>query len=421
VNDIPRFNDGQTTAHVKGGGTPTSEKHRTVFRENMKTNGGLYIHIPYCASKCRYCDFYSVPAPAPAMKKPPLQDYPAMLIREACLRAAEPAVLGDEIYFDSIFFGGGTPSLLEAPEVRAILEAMRENYEMSGQPEITMECNPGTVDAAKLEGYLETGVNRLSFGVQSFRQSDLTALGRIHTPAQAIESLELAKKAGFSNIGLDLMFSLPYQSVEDLDENIEKAIALEPQHISCYCLTIEDGTPLAAEAKADPGMIATDEVQAKQYSLAAAKLKAAGYERYEVSNFAKPGFECRHNLTYWQGRPYMGFGPSAHSYIKGKRSWNVPDIDKYAKRISNDETAVEGEEILSRQQELTEFVFLGLRSRGIDPFEFKKKFGVNFSELYGRQINSLVGKGLAREQPDGSLALTDKGYLLCDEIASLFI
>lgn len=374
----------------------------------MKTNGGVYIHIPYCVSKCGYCDFYSVSS------RDGRREYPGFLIEEIKLRAEK---FKDEIAFDTIFFGGGTPSLLHSKEINAILTALADNFEITKNPETTIECNPGAVDEGKLLGFFKAGVNRLSFGVQSFLGRDLSALGRIHTPSQAIDSVKMARKVGFSNIGIDLMFALPGQSIKAFEENLERAIELEPQHISCYSLTVEPGTPMAAEANANPELIADDHIQAEQYSHAVNLLAKEGFRRYEVSNFAKPGYECRHNFNYWRRQQYLGFGPSAHSFINNIRSWNIADLGEYKTRILHNDSVEEGKETLTREQAMAEYVFLGLRSEGITFNNFEEEFGIKFMALYETKIASLIENRLAVATKE-KLFLTDKGFLVCDEIAT---
>lgn len=276
---------------------------------------GLYIHVPFCASKCAYCDFYSRVR----------QDQKAAYLDALCaeIRSYAP----QKLTADSIFFGGGTPSILRPEELRQILTTIRETFSLTDDAEITMEANPETVDISYLFAVRKIGVNRLSYGVQSAIQKELSALGRRHTFPRAIQAVQDARSAGFHNISLDLMLGIPYQTMETLQETLREILALEPEHLSCYLLKIEEGTPFYRRHAEI--LCASEDDTADFYLETCQTLRAQGYRHYEISNFAREGFESRHNLKYWRDEPYLGFGPAAHSCINGRRFYNPPDLDAY--------------------------------------------------------------------------------------------
>ena len=321
------------------------QQTQTISREGI----GIYIHVPFCASKCGYCDFYS------RVRRDQMEGY---------LDALEREIDGWKhrgLKADTVFFGGGTPSLLTSAQLERVMNAVRENFELLPCAEITMEANPETVDTASLKAAYQLGINRLSYGVQSAVDNELKALGRKHTFARAVQAVLEAREAGFSNISLDLMLGIPYQTAESLQTTLTEILALAPQHISCYLLKIEEGTPFYRKNAAQ--WCASEDETADFYLTVARTLRAAGYRHYEISNFAKPGFESRHNLKYWHDEPYIGFGPAAHSCIDGKRFYNPSDLGQYIETQGNCSLLEESGPV----QDASERMMLGLRlAEGID-------------------------------------------------------
>ena len=368
----------------------------------------LYVHIPYCDRKCLYCDFYSVET---------FEHFHRFLdsLRDEIRRRSE--ALAPAVAFDSVFLGGGTPSLLDAAQMDAVLHALRSRFTLTGDAEITVECNPGTVTPEKLSGYRESGVNRLSFGVQSFHADDLEFLSRIHTPQEAEDAVRLARGAGFDNINIDLMFSLPGQTPERWKHNLERARQLGTEHLSCYSLTVEPGTPLARMVM--HGMVSMPPVEsdAELFEMTMETLEGWGYEQYEVSNYALPGRRCRHNLTYWQHKDYLGFGPSAHSTWKGLRWWNVSNVTSYLELMEDGRLPTAGGEDLSPEMLREEHIYLRLRSEGIDRAEFRALFGSDIVGDNDAFIRHCVSSDLLLVDA-ASVRLSRGGWLVCDEICA---
>ena len=369
----------------------------------------LYLHIPFCEHKCIYCDFYSIES------LDPMEAFVAALKKEIGMYAShalEP--------FETVFFGGGTPSLLSPVAVGEILGLLYSTFEISPGAELTLEANPGTVDLRKLQDLRSAGINRLSFGVQSFHEDDLKFLTRIHSADQARASVAMARLAGFENLSLDLIFSLPAQTLERWDANLKSAIELGPEHISCYSLIVEKGTPLARMVESRQVSPLPVETDARLYEHTMEVLERAGYEQYEISNFARPGLRSRHNSNYWNHANYLGFGPSAHSYWNRRRWWNISNLRTYFERIEAGESPLSGEETLTDGQLLDEEVMLGLRSGGIDLARLDQRYGARIHEENSEEIRRLGAEGLARL--DGSFfRLTRKGYLICDEISGTLL
>lgn len=368
----------------------------------------LYLHIPFCETKCVYCDFYSVESGGVA------DSFVEALAREIRARAAAIESPGA---FDTIFLGGGTPSLLTPGQLGRIAEAVRAHFPLAPGAEWSMECNPGTVDPPKLAAYRRIGVNRLSFGVQSFFDDDLRALSRIHTAAEAAEAVRAARDAGFGNVNIDLMFSLPQQTPERWMRNLERARTLGTTHISCYSLTVEEGTPLAAMRRKGEVVTATEESDAELFLLTMERLEAWGFRQYEISNYALEGFECRHNLAYWHQEDYLGFGPSAHSTWQGERSWNISSLGGWLDAVARTGDAHCGREELTPALLRKEHIFLRLRCSGIDIAEFRRRFGEDLRETHADRLRIWRGAGLLEESEE-RIRLTRKGRLLCDEICA---
>jgi oxygen-independent coproporphyrinogen-3 oxidase len=370
---------------------------------------GIYIHIPFCERKCIYCDFYSVE------NLNLIDRFTESLLKEIEIFSIEADFFNDSI-FDTIYFGGGTPSLLEPAQIEKILSKLSQRFKISSNPEITLETNPGTVDRRKLLEFKNLGVNRISFGVQSFFDDDLKFLRRIHTSADAFKCINDSFDVGFENVSIDLIFGLPGQTVEKWLENLKFAVSLNVPHISAYNLIVERGTPLHELFSLGKVEIREDEIQAQLYERTIDFLENAGYVHYEVSNYAFEGFECRHNLKYWQYENYIGFGPSAHSFWINKRWWNFANLNKYINALDLGKIPVANFEILDEEKMIEEFIYLGLRSKGINVARFKGKFGFEFVDGDIKdEIEELERAGYITIEDD-FIKLTPKGFLLCDEI-----
>ena len=376
----------------------------------MKQEISLYIHIPFCRRKCNYCSFVSYgghEADIPA--------YVASLKQELAFRA------GGEL-IRSIYFGGGTPSLLSSARVDDILSTIRSLFAVNKDAEITIEANPGTVDARYLADIRAAGINRLSLGVQSFDDNELALLGRIHTAAEAREAVKLARNAGFANLNLDLIYGLPGQNLAGWQNTLKQAIGLSPEHISLYALTLEEDAPLFQTiGRGDLPALDTD-LTADMYELAEDMLGKYGYRHYEISNWSKPGFECRHNLVYWHNLPYIGAGVAAHSCIDGRRLANTSDLDTYLNAFSRNKPPMhELDEAIGPELQLSETVILGLRlSEGIGTDYIKNHFGIDLFKRYGSEIEELSDLGLV-ECTDRCIRLTSRGRLLGNEVFWRFL
>ena len=363
---------------------------------------GIYIHVPFCKRKCSYCDFYSVTA----QNKIPV--FINSIIREIFLKKESPF---GNITFDTVYFGGGTPSLLSSLQISEILTAVYNNFTVSNDPEITIEANPFTLDNNNLENFRKTGINRISIGCQSFNNDELKLLGRLHNSNQGENAVKLAKEF-FDNISIDLIFGLPGQSKETWRKTLNKATALKPDHISTYVLSWSDRTPMGRLIETGRLEKPETETIAEMYLMTSSMLKSAGYIHYEISNFAQPGMESKHNTGYWNGEPYLGFGPSAHSFSGSMREWNASNIDEYVSMISHGEKPVQDCEELSENDRLLERIALGLRTvKGIPLSIIKNSLDI---------AEYLVKKGLARKEGNRFILLPE-GMLLADEIAVKFI
>lgn len=372
---------------------------------------GLYLHIPFCEHKCIYCDFYSIE------NLRGIDAFLDALGREIGMYAEYAT--GES--FGTIYFGGGTPSLLSPSQLGRILSQLHSNYSIASDAEITVETNPGTVDAQKLREYRALGFNRLSVGIQSFHEDELSFLTRIHSAREAKECVRAAHHVGFDNVSLDLIFALPNQTIERWQSNLYQAVELEPQHISAYSLIVERGTPLARMVAAKQVSPVPVEKDALMYERTMEFFATEGHEHYEVSNYARPGYRSRHNSNYWNHTNYLGFGPSAHSFWtsmetrESRRWWNIANLSTYIEKLSRGVTPVAGDEILTGQQLLEEAIMLGLRSDGIDFQHLREQFGVDFLESLHSLLDQLFERELAVVK-GGKLRLTDRGFLICDEV-----
>jgi oxygen-independent coproporphyrinogen-3 oxidase len=369
---------------------------------------GIYIHIPFCEKKCFYCNFYST------TDGQTIGTYIRFLLKEIDLYRhyfkAEP--------IESIYLGGGTPSLLHPSAVKEVLNKIYSYFLIKENVEITLEVNPGTVDAQKLIDYRQVGVNRLSIGVQSFHNEDLIFLTRIHNSLDALRCYDDARKAEFKNVSIDLIFGLPTQTKGSWNDNLNKALELLPEHISAYSLIIEESTPLFKLVKSKQVTVVSEEIETEMMNLTIERLTSRGYNHYEISNYAKPGFESIHNSNYWNHSNYLGFGPSAHSYWNGKRWWNVRTVFSYYSRIKNGMMPIANGENLSRLQIANEIIMLGLRSQGIDLNRLKSFFNFDGQPNFNKTISNFINEQLVYIS-NNVLRLTAKGLLICDEVVNM--
>lgn len=377
----------------------------------------IYIHIPFCRRKCPYCAFFSREAGTAD-----LAGYVDLLLREMTL-AAEAAPARQEI--DSIYFGGGTPSLLEPHQVGQLIARAGRLFPPAAGAEITLEANPGTLDDRKLAGYRTAGVNRLSLGVQSFSDSMLRALGRIHTAAQARAAYESARRAGFGNIGIDLIHALPGQTPELWQADLRQALRLAPDHLSVYGLTVEEDTPFAAAYPDDSPLLPDDGLAADMFDAAHDLLTGHGYEHYEIANYARPGCRSRHNSGYWRRDGCLGLGAGAHSFLKdspyGSRGSNRPDLAAYAGALDTGNLPRQETLPLTREDAIAEYLFLGLRlADGVTFREFAAQFGSSLDELFAGELADLTAKGLLLRDAAG-IRLSRRGMLLSNQVFHRFL
>lgn len=409
-------------------------KNRMVENRNPI---GIYIHIPFCEAKCAYCDFLSGPSSNENKKR-----YVDALVEQI----KEYSYLNEEYYIRTIFIGGGTPSSIDPMDIRRILETVYEVFgientnnsnennqqtlQSTNSIEITIETNPGTLTKEKLLIYKESGINRISMGLQSVNDRELKLLGRIHTFGQFEHNYHLARECGFTNINIDLMSALPGQTVDTWERTLKTVIELNPEHISAYSLIIEEGTPFY-ERYADGSELPSEDEDRQMYYLTKKLLKEAGYERYEISNYAKPGFESKHNSSYWERIDYIGFGLGASSCINNTRFHNEDDLALYIEegiRIQNENSVSFGERFerkdlqqLTLQEQMEESMFLGLRMmKGVDMNQFEQQFEVQFDTIYGKIVKDMVSDGLLAIK-DHHLRLTERGIDLSNYVMSEFL
>lgn len=378
----------------------------------MKKDLGLYIHIPFCVKKCEYCDFLSWNA-----EEEERQQYVAALLSE--IESYREFAKGYRV--STIFIGGGTPSVLLPKQMEDILQKIYEIFELERRAEITIEVNPGTVDEEKLQCYKENGVNRLSMGLQSVKDEKLRLLGRIHTYQEFVECYELARKAGFDNISIDLISSVPGQTLQEWKEELETAAAQNPEHISVYQLIIEEGTPFYEKYAEHPELLPDEETSREIYLWTGKFLKEAGYEQYEISNYAKPGKESRHNLKYWERGDYLGLGLGAASMVRNIRMSNTKDMRTYLERCDKPKTMREDVQFLEEPRQMEEFMFLGLRkTRGVSKKEFKRIFGREMDMVYEKALHKCLENGMLLEHKD-RIFLSEEGTLLSNMVLSEFL
>lgn len=357
----------------------------------------LYLHIPFCIQKCNYCDFLSAPSCAGERK---------VYVESLCQKIRSYKDLAKAYHVVSIFVGGGTPSLLIPEQIEQIFEAVRETFVIDSDAEISLEANPGTVTEEKLQAYRNCGINRLSIGLQSAKDRELKRLGRIHTYEEFLWTYELARKAGFSNINVDLMSGIPLQTLEDWEETLREVARLKPEHISAYSLIVEEGTPFYERYGNGKHQeeLPDEETERKMYYRTREILESYGYHRYEISNYARPGYECRHNLGYWNRTEYLGIGTGAASLIREER-WNEGEIP----------------EKLDRKAQMEETMFLGLRTmKGVSKAEFAKTYQQTMESVYGKVLEEMQKKGLLLVEED-QVYLTDAGIDVSNYVMSEFL
>ncbi len=411
-----------------------------------KKDLGIYIHIPFCKQKCIYCDFLSGRADDSTK-----ESYVKALLNEIKNIANIYKATIDDYKVRTVFFGGGTPSVINADYIKEIMECLYNTFDVSKNAEITIECNPGTLDKVKADTYKSCGINRISFGLQSTDNNELKMLGRIHTFEKFKESLSIARQAGFDNINVDIMSALPGQTYASYKRTLENVIACDVEHISAYSLIVEENTPLYDKLDTDYQPLPDEDTEREMYYCTEQLLGNAGFNHYEISNYAKPNYECKHNLSYWERTDYLGFGIGAASLFEEIRHTNIADRDKYIRLNRCELDFIQGdynilnksdmdnvdvkkcsinyykselweeESLLSVGEQMEEFMFLGLRKlKGIEKSEFKLCFGVDIYEVYGEVIEQNVNKGLLTDKGD-RICLTDRGIDISNTVMADFM
>ena len=388
-----------------------------LYLKMKKRNLELYLHIPFCVRKCNYCDFFSASGTEEEQAA-----YVSVMVQE--IQSYQE--LSGEYEVQTIFLGGGTPSLLTPEQIEQIFDAIYHTFSVNENAEITMEMNPGTVDIEKLHAMKAAGVNRLSIGLQSAQNEELKMLGRIHTFEEFLETWKLVEQAGFKNRNIDLMSALPGQTIESYEDTLSKVLALEPEHISAYSLILEEGTVFYdwyEKGKLDRGAwkLPSEEEEYAMGELTILRLAEAGMHRYEISNYAKPGKECRHNLGYWDRTEYLGIGAGSSSLIKGERFDHIRDRKAYIEKIRNGESILIDREILSVESQMEEFMYLGLRKiEGVSRTDFQNYFGKNVDDVYGEILDKLEEEQLL-EFSGNRIRLTHRGMDVSNCVLAEFL
>lgn len=380
----------------------------------MRQPISLYLHIPFCVKKCHYCDFLSFPGCSLSRQA----EYVDAMIQE--IHAYREAAEDYEV--KTIFLGGGTPSLLEKELVERLFHELYSVWRAAPETEITIEANPGTLSREKLIGYHMIGINRLSLGLQSTIAQELATIGRIHNYEQFLANYYLAREAGFDNINIDIMSALPGQTLISYGKTLERILKLQPEHISSYSLILEEGTDFWENAEIERAL-PSEQTERIMYHYTKKCLQNAGYERYEISNYAKPGYACLHNQVYWTGGEYLGLGLGAASYWKGARFSNTPDMEEYMENCSRSRITENRKEIVTATQKsrMEEYMFLGLRMiRGVSIREFERRFGIPMNRVYGTVIRSYIGQGLLKIEQD-RLMLTERGIDVSNSVMADFL
>lgn len=373
---------------------------------DMLNNYGLYIHIPFCLRKCGYCDFVSFAGNTDLHK-----DYVLALIKE--IYACQPVAV------DTMFIGGGTPSCIDANLIFDIISSCKGHFDIRPEAEITIETNPATLTPHSLSIYKNAGINRISMGVQSMIDHELSALGRLHSAKNVIDSYAMIAGAGFGNINLDIMFGIPYQIQSSFEYTLKSVCDLNPTHISAYSLILEEGTKMYEHQNQHNLRLPGEDMERQMYGFAIDYLRSRGYKQYEISNFAKPGYESRHNLKYWHCNPYVGVGLAAHSYYGDERFYNTSNIDRYISLLRQDSLAVEEKTSLSDRDKISEYIIMGLRlNSGISLDDFVERFNTDLIDIFGDTINKHIENGFLQLE-DNMLSFTKQGInvsnsILCD-------
>lgn len=361
----------------------------------MATPLEIYIHIPFCVAKCAYCDFFSAPS-----NEAERREY----VKSLCQEIKSSGSLAKAYGVSSIFFGGGTPSLLEEGLVTRLMETVFQTFSVEADAEISLEMNPGTVSREKLREYKQAGINRLSMGLQSVHQKELEGLGRIHTCKEGRQTYEMAREEGFENINIDLMSGIPFQTLSSWEESLHTVAGWGPEHLSAYSLILEEGTPFFLRYQKEQENLPDEEEERRMYGVTEEILRGYGYRQYEISNYAKPGFSCRHNLGYWDRVEYLGFGKGAASLLREER-W---DYGEERRRVT-------------RREQMEEYMFLGLRKmEGVSQKRFQKLFGVSMKQVYGKEIEKFLKLSLLEEKGD-KIRLSREGISVSNEIFCSFL
>ena len=383
---------------------------------------GLYVHIPFCVKKCKYCDFNSYKMDIDSKKryiedlKIEMELYSNKLYKDNKYKNKECCSLNKNDKITSIFVGGGTPSILTSDEIREVFISIKEMFDIDENAEITIECNPGTLTLEKLKTMKEIGINRLSIGLQAIQEKHLNFIGRIHTYEEFEKNYKDALSVGFKNINVDLMYSLPNQTLCDWKETLEKVVHLNPTHISAYSLILEEGTELYNMYESNKFELIDENVDIEMYEYTINYLKSKGYNQYEISNYSKEGYNCEHNILYWECEHYIGIGAGASGYINENRYNNVESLEDYHLSLVKREKPIQENEILSKKDMIEEKIFMGLRmNKGIKFEDFKKKFGIDFREKYNKQIEMLLARKLINQSFEG-IQLTQKGREISNSV-----
>ncbi|VIF66530.1 Oxygen-independent coproporphyrinogen-III oxidase (Coproporphyrinogenase) (Coprogen oxidase) [Clostridioides difficile] len=383
---------------------------------------GLYVHIPFCVKKCKYCDFNSYKMDIDSKKryiedlKIEMELYSNKLYKDNKYKNKECCSLNKNDKITSIFVGGGTPSILTSDEIREVFISIKEMFDIDENAEITIECNPGTLTLEKLKTMKEIGINRLSIGLQAIQEKHLNFIGRIHTYEEFEKNYKDALSVGFKNINIDLMYSLPNQTLCDWKETLEKVVHLNPTHISAYSLILEEGTELYNMYESNKFELIDENVDIEMYEYTINYLKSKGYNQYEISNYSKEGYNCEHNILYWECEHYIGIGAGASGYINENRYNNVESLEDYHLSLVKREKPIQENEILSEKDMIEEKIFMGLRmNKGIKFEDFKKKFGIDFKEKYNKQIEMLLARKLINQSFEG-IQLTQKGREISNSV-----
>ncbi|EJX2681063.1 radical SAM family heme chaperone HemW [Clostridioides difficile] len=383
---------------------------------------GLYVHIPFCVKKCKYCDFNSYKMDIDSKKryiedlKIEMKLYSNKLYKDNKYKNKECCSLNKNDKITSIFVGGGTPSILTSDEIREVFISIKEMFDIDENAEITIECNPGTLTLEKLKTMKEIGINRLSIGLQAIQEKHLNFIGRIHTYEEFEKNYKDALSVGFKNINVDLMYSLPNQTLCDWKETLEKVVHLNPTHISAYSLILEEGTELYNMYESNKFEFIDENVDIEMYEYTINYLKSKGYNQYEISNYSKEGYNCEHNILYWECEYYIGIGAGASGYINENRYNNVESLEDYHLSLVKREKPIQENEILSEKDMIEEKIFMGLRmNKGIKFEDFKKKFGIDFRDKYNKQIEMLLARKLINQSFEG-IQLTQKGREISNSV-----